>query len=95
MASSAATKISGGAGAAMTAGVWWKLKFVMNAAASSLSAFYSIAGGAYTSLGTAITTGFPTGVNIGPMIGKYNSGVGAGSRILRVDYFGLYGTLNR
>lgn len=94
MASSTPQTVSGGAGAAMTAGTWWKLRWKLNAAGTSLQCDYSIAGGAYTSLGSPITTGFPTGA-IGPLIGKFNSGAGAGSRIMRVDYYGLYGTLAR
>lgn len=94
MAASTPQTVSGGVGAALTAGAWWKVRFTVNAAGTSIQFDYSIAGAAYVSLGTAVTTGFPTG-QIGPIIGKFNSGAGAGSRILRVDYYGLTATLIR
>jgi len=93
-ASGSSTTINGGAGAAMTAGVWWKLRWQFNAAGNSLSADYNIANAGYVSLGTALSTGFPTS-QIGPIVGKFNSGAGAGSRIMRVDYYGLTATLAR
>jgi hypothetical protein len=93
---SAETVVSGGAGAAMSAATWWKLKWVVNAAGTSTECFYSTGGGAYTSMGT-ISAGLPsTNARVlGPFIGKFNAGVGAGNRILRVDYYGLTGSLNR
>jgi len=95
MKASTSSIINGGAGAAMTAGTWWKLRWKLNAAGTSLSADYSSSpGSAYVSLGTALTTNLPTNV-VGPLIGKFNSGAGAGSRIMRVDYYGLTGSLNR
>jgi hypothetical protein len=76
---------------AVTEDAWWRLRIVINAAASSVEFFAGVAGGALTSLGT-VTTNIPTGFQAPTLLMKKSAGTTA--RVGYVDYMFFQKTIS-